>query len=79
MYKTPPEAAEIARQLIEIVADTADVGIMISPVLKSIKRKEEETHSPDYSRGYAELIEQLIQNKLSFKAYGVYTLDSIKS
>lgn len=36
MYKTSPEAVETASRLVELVADTADVDIMIAPVFTAI-------------------------------------------
>jgi triosephosphate isomerase len=36
MYKTSPEAVETAQQLVELVADTADVDIMIAPVFTAL-------------------------------------------
>jgi triosephosphate isomerase len=36
MYKTTPEAVESASQLVKLVADTADVDIMIAPVYTAL-------------------------------------------
>jgi triosephosphate isomerase len=36
MYKTSPEAVETASRLVELVADTADVEIMIAPVFTAL-------------------------------------------
>ena len=36
MYKTTPEAVETAQQLVELVADSADVDIMIAPVFTAL-------------------------------------------
>ncbi len=36
MYKTAPEAVETASRLVELVADTADVEIMIAPVFTAL-------------------------------------------
>ncbi len=36
MYKTSPEAVETASRLVELVADTAEVDIMIAPVFTAI-------------------------------------------
>ena len=36
MYKTTPEAVETAQQLVELVADSADVDIMIAPVFTTL-------------------------------------------
>ena len=36
MYKTTPEAVDTARQLAELVADAADVDIMIAPVFTAL-------------------------------------------
>ena len=36
MYKTNPQAIETARQLVGLVADTADVDIMIAPVFTAL-------------------------------------------
>jgi triosephosphate isomerase len=36
MYKTGPEAVETAKRLVELVADTADVDIMIAPVFTAL-------------------------------------------
>ena len=36
MYKTSPEAVETAQQLVELVADSADVDIMIAPVFTAL-------------------------------------------
>ena len=36
MYKTGPEAVDTAQKLVELVADTADVDIMIAPVFTAL-------------------------------------------
>ena len=36
MYKTTPEAVETAQRLVELVADSADVDIMIAPVFTAL-------------------------------------------
>jgi triosephosphate isomerase len=36
MYKTGPEAVDTAQRLVELVADTADVDIMIAPVFTAL-------------------------------------------
>jgi triosephosphate isomerase len=36
MYKTTPEAVDTARQLVDLVADSADVDIMIAPVFTAL-------------------------------------------
>jgi triosephosphate isomerase len=36
MYKTTPEAVKTARRLVELVADSADVDIMIAPVFTAL-------------------------------------------
>ena len=36
MYKTTPEAVDTAQQLVELVADSADVDIMIAPVFTAL-------------------------------------------
>jgi len=38
MYKTGPEAVDTAQRLVELLADTADVDIMIAPAGKKKAR-----------------------------------------
>ena len=36
LYKTSPEAVKTAQQLVELVADTVEVDIMIAPVFTAL-------------------------------------------